>query len=199
MRNLLLLVAGLLASQSVSERACVVPDRGYFRILVDSAGIFGVFGHDHLIEAMGINGCASIDLRNLSQSSVKLTFSARDLRVTDPDESPQDRAKVQKTMEDEVLRVADYPQVIFESTAVDRGTAANALRIQGKLTIRDKAQPVNIPVIVTRLADRSYRVTGEYRFKQTSFGIKPIQLIGGTVRGKDELRVEFELFLSDAR
>jgi hypothetical protein len=31
--------------------------------------------------------------------------------------------------------------------------------------------------------------------KQTAFGIQPIRLMGGTVRVKDEVRTEFEVFL----
>jgi hypothetical protein len=49
--------------------------------------------------------------------------------------------------------------------------------------------------MVTRLSDGTYRVDGEYKFKQSSFLIKPIQLAGGTVKVKDELETQFELFL----
>jgi hypothetical protein len=49
--------------------------------------------------------------------------------------------------------------------------------------------------VLARLDDGTYRASGEYKFKQSSFGIKPIQLAGGTVKVKDELEVEFELFL----
>jgi hypothetical protein len=45
------------------------------------------------------------------------------------------------------------------------------------------------------LADGTYQATGKYNFKQTSFGIKPIQLAGGTIKVKDELETEFELYL----
>ena len=67
--------------------------------------------------------------------------------------------------------------------------------MRGSLTIRGKTQPALIPLTFTRLPDGTYRAFGEYRFKQTSFGIKPIQLAGGTVKVKDEIGVEFELFL----
>ena len=39
------------------------------------------------------------------------------------------------------------------------------------------------------------RARGEYKFKQTTFGIRPVQLAGGTVKVKDEVVTEFELFL----
>jgi hypothetical protein len=52
-----------------------------------------------------------------------------------------------------------------------------------------------VPLTLTHLDDGTYRATGEYKLKQTAFGIQPIQLAGGTVKVKDEVRTEFELFL----
>src|SRR6187401_3022310 len=96
-----------------AQNACVIPGRGFFRVYAEAGGLFAVFAHDHLIEAQKIEGCAQVDLRNLPQSSVKLTFSAADLKVLDPKESPDDRAKVQKTMETDVLRIAEFPKITF--------------------------------------------------------------------------------------
>jgi len=101
---------------------------------------------------------------------------------------------VQKTMETEVLRVSEFPQVTFESTSIEN-TGGNQLRVRGNLTIRGKTQPVVIPLTFTQLSDGTYRAQGRYNFKQTTFGIKPIQLGGGTIKVKDELETEFEIFL----
>jgi polyisoprenoid-binding protein YceI len=124
-----------------------------------------------------------------------LVFPTASLRVLDPKDSSEDRGNVQKTMETEVLRISEYLQVTFEATAVDRPNAANQLRVRGNLTIRGKTQPVIIPVTFAHVDDGSYKAVGEYKFKQTAFGIKPTQRLGGAVTVKDELRVEFELFL----
>jgi polyisoprenoid-binding protein YceI len=113
----------------------------------------------------------------------------------DPDESAKDRATVQENMERDVLRISDFPRIGFESTSLEAGGAANQLKVHGKLTIRDKTVPVVIPLTFKRLADGTYQADGKYNFKQSSFGIKPIQLAGGTVKVKDELESEFELFL----
>jgi polyisoprenoid-binding protein YceI len=190
---LLALVAG--STVFAADGPCVIGQRGRFQIRTGTAGLFGAFAHEHLVEAQKIEGCATIDLGDLGHSSIKLTFSTPDIRVIDPKESASDRAKIQKTMESEVLGVSEFPQVTFESTAIERGTTADGLSIRGRLTIRGKTQPVTIPVTLTRLQDGAYRAAGEYRFKQTSFGIKPIQLAGGTVKVKDEILTEFELFL----
>jgi len=97
-------------------------------------------------------------------------------------------------METEVLKVSEFPTISFASTGV-AGESAGKFRVNGTLTIRGKAAPVVIPVTVSRLGDGTYRVTGSYKFKQTTFGIEPIRLMGGTVRVKDEIRAEWELYL----
>jgi polyisoprenoid-binding protein YceI len=191
------LVFGLLffAPLFAEKQTCVIPDRGHFRIHVGTAGLFGAFGHDHLIEAQKIQGCASIDSGNLAQSSVKLTFTTAGLQVLDPKEDAEDRAEIQKTMETEVLAVSEYPQITFESAAIEPAVSPNQFRVHGRLTIRGRTHPATIPVTLSWLSDGSYRITGEYKFRQTAFGIRPIRLAGGTIKVKDQLRTEFEIFL----
>jgi polyisoprenoid-binding protein YceI len=183
------------ASAAAADGPCIVPGRGHFQIRTGTSGLFGVFGHDHLIEAQKIEGCAVVDGADPRRSSIKLTFTAADIRVTDPKESASERAKVQETMDKDVLAVTDHPRILFESTAIERSGAADTFRVRGNLTIRGKTQSVVVPVTLTRLEDGTYRATGRYEFKQTSFGIRPIQLAGGTVKVKDEVRTEFELYL----
>ena len=108
-----------------AQRLCAVPGQGYFRIHVGTGGFFGAFAHDHSVEAKKIMGCATIDETDVTRSSIKLEFPSADIRVIDPKESEKDRAEVQRTMETEVLRVSEYPSIIFESTAVERTGDAN--------------------------------------------------------------------------
>ena len=192
----LLLLILIPAPQPGTDRACVMPGQGYFRIHVGTAGLFGAFAHDHSIGARKIVGCATIDSKDVAHSSVKLEFPTADIRVIDPKESEKDRAEVQKTMESQVLRISEYPRVTFASTGVERvAGAADRFRVRGNLTIRGKTLPVVIPITLTRLANGTYRAAGEYKFKQSSFLIKPIQLGGGTVKVKDEVETQFELDL----
>jgi len=186
------IVLGLLLA--AAQNACVTPGRGFFRVYAEAGGLFSVFAHDHLIEAEKIDGCASVDLQNPAQASVKLSFAASSLRVLDPQDSAEDRAKVQKTMETEVLRISDFPMITFDSKSVAKESPVK-FSVNGNLTIRGKTSPVVIPVTVSRLDDGTYRVTGTYKFKQTTFGIDPIRLMGGAVRVKDEIRTEWELYL----
>src|SRR5215475_8259606 len=155
-----------------ADGPCIVPQRGYFRIHVGTAGLFGAFAHNHLIEAQRITGCASVD----------------------PKESEKNRAEVQKTMETQVLRISEFPQVVFESTSIENA-GGNQLRVRGNLTISGNTRPVVIPMALSRMADGTLQARGRYNFKQSTFDIKPIQLGGGTIKVKDELETEFEVYL----
>ena len=197
MHRISLILASLFLSTPLfaAQGPCIVEGRGRFQIRTGTAGLFGAFAHDHLIEAQKISGCATIDASDLTRSSIKLVFTAAGLRVMDPKESDSNRAKIQANMEMDVLRVAQYPQITFESTGIEKGASADNFRVRGNLTIRGNTQPVTLPVTINRAEDGTYRATGEYKFKQTVFGIQPIQLAAGTIKVKDEVRTEFELFL----
>jgi polyisoprenoid-binding protein YceI len=189
-----MLMALLVTSTTGAMQApCVVSSKGYFRILVGTGGLFGGFAHEHLIKANKIEGCATIQRGDFAHSSIRLAFS--ELRVIDPKESAKDRAEVQKTMDTEVLRVSEFPQVTFESTSVQGSEDAAQMSVTGNLTIRGKAILVTIPLELTHFEDGTYRAAGKYNFKQSIFGIKPIQLAGGTIKVKDQLQTEFEIFL----
>jgi polyisoprenoid-binding protein YceI len=186
----------LFAAPIVAENGpCVIPGRGHLEINVGTSGLFGAFAHDHLIAVEKIEGCGSIDSKDLTPSSIKLTFPATSLKVMDPKESAANRAKIQKTMETDVLRVSEYPLITFESTAIERVGTANQFQVRGTLSIRGKTQPAMILVTLTQAEAGTYRTAGTYKFKQTAFGIKPIQLAGGTIKVKDEVQLNFEIFL----
>jgi polyisoprenoid-binding protein YceI len=183
------------AQQIAGGRHCVEPGKGQFLILVGSAGIFGVFGHDHTIEAREITGCAEVNEADSTRSSVELTFATSKITVLDPKENPKDRTQVQQTMETDVLRVREFPSIRFHSTGIRRAeNKTNGLIVQGQLTIRDRTQPVSIPLEVAA-ENGLIRVKGEYALRQTAFGIEPVKVAGGTVKVKDEVKVRFELFL----
>jgi polyisoprenoid-binding protein YceI len=176
-----------------ASRLCVDPAQSKFNINAGTSGLFSAFAHDHLIEAGGIKGCGEIDMSRLEQSSIELTFTTADIKVLDP-EHPKDRPKVQQTMETEVLRTKEFPEIHFKSERV-RSAKPGSVIIDGSLTIRGRTHQVSIPVSLTEARPGQMKAQGQYAFKQSTFGIKPISLMGGTVRVKDELKIDFDLLL----
>jgi polyisoprenoid-binding protein YceI len=60
--------------------------------------------------------------------------------------------------------------------------------VHGNLNLHGKNQPV---VVVVALEAGHYR--GSATVKQTNFGIEPISIAGGTVKVKDEVKIEFDM------
>ena len=171
---------------------CVQPAESHFMIHVGSGGVFSALGHDHLVEATQIKGCAMIDWDNMEKSSVDLTFASAGVKVLDPDH-PKDRPDVQKEMETNVLGVSEFPAIQFKSTAVHPKSPA-LLSVEGVLTIHGQSRNVTIPLQLQRTGN-AVKVSGRYTVRQTAFGIKPTRVAGGLVRVKDDVRCEFDLVL----
>jgi polyisoprenoid-binding protein YceI len=62
--------------------------------------------------------------------------------------------------------------------------------VHGKLTLHGRERPVSFEVV---LKGDHYR--GSAPLKQTDFGMKPVTVAGGTVKVKDEVKIEFEIAL----
>lgn len=149
---------------------------------VYKAGMLSAFGHNHEVAAPIETGQIDLGAR-----TVQLNVDARKLKVVDPDADADDRAKVQKAMDSEVLESARFPEIRFVSTSVENG-ANGAMNVKGQLTLHGQTQPVTVEV---RQDNGLY--TGRAKLKQTSFGIKPPTAGGGTVKTKDEVVVEFRI------
>ena len=59
----------------------------------------------------------------------------------------------------------------------------------GDLTLRGQTRPVAAKI--QEIAKGHWR--GAASLKQSAFGIKPISIAGGTVKVKDEMKLEFEI------
>ena len=186
----LLLAAALIGIVSGSSRMAAAETRpidttqSKLTVLVYKSGLFSGFADDHIIDA----AIASGTLSDSAPLAVTLEVRAADLRVRDPNLSASKRQDVQTRMVGpEVLDVQKFPSIAFASTSVEpRG--ADKWMVTGRLTIHGQTRPVTIAV--TR-ANGRYR--GTVSLKQRDFGIMPISIAGGTVKVKDELKIEFDI------
>ena len=152
-------------------------------VRVFKSGLFSAFGHEHEISVPIENGTL-----NESVPSVELAVDARKMRVMDKDVSEKDRTEIQEAMlGPKVLDTRQFPQIRFSSTAVEsKGSGHWAVR--GDLSLHGQTHPVTLEV---RGGEGHYR--GAAELKQRAFGIEPVSVGGGTVKVKDELRVEFQI------
>ena len=156
------------------------------KIRVFKSGFFSAFAHNHEIEAPITQGVV-----NLSASpSIELRVDARRLRVLDPELSADKRAEVQRTMDGPaVLDSNRFPEIVFQSTSVEK-IGADHWTVRGNLTLHGQTRPVIVDVAL-----RDGRYEGSATLKQRGFGITPVSIAGGTVKVKDEVKVEFGIAL----
>ena len=179
-----LLNCGVAAS---TEAQAIDPQHSSLKIYVSKSGLFSAFAHNHEIEAPISSGA----VQPSENASVELSVDARKLQVLDPEVSESSRAQIQKTMEgSQVLDADRFPEIHFRSTEVaSKGTGHWLLH--GTLDLHGQSRPVAVDVV---LKDGLYR--GSATFKQTTFGITPVTVAGGTVKVKDELKIEFAIALA---
>ncbi len=181
MRTLGLLLAIALAVPAWGQVRAIDPSHSEVTLHVFRAGLFSFAGDNHEIRAPIAAGTLDVQARK-----VEFRIDARRLKVLDPQLAPDKRAEVQERMlGPEVLDVARYPEIVFHSTKV-RSDGPGHLVITGLLTLRNRTEPVTVSAAFD---GGTYRGSGS--LKQTAFGIKPITIAGGTVKVKDEIKLDF--------
>jgi polyisoprenoid-binding protein YceI len=167
-----------------AERRQLDAEKSTLTVYVYKSGLFSALADDHVIDATLAVG--TID--EGSPSSVSIDVRAADLRVRDPKLSAGKRAEVQARMVGpEVLDVEKYPSIAFESTAIEP-KGADSWTVAGRLTIHGQTRDVTF---ATARSHGRYR--GSVTVKQRDFGITPISIAGGTVKVKDEVKIEFDV------
>jgi polyisoprenoid-binding protein YceI len=150
------------------------------------AGVFSALGHDHEISAPIASGTV-----DAAEGKVELRVNAAALRVLDPTASEKDRAEIQSTMlGPEVLDAQTHAEILFRSSSVEQ-TGGGHWRVHGNLTLHGNTRPVQV-----ELHESNGHYVGTSELMQTDFGIKPVKAAGGTIRVKDEVRIQFDIQLA---
>ena len=117
-------------------------------------------------------------------------MKARDLRVLDPEISPSNREDVQRRMEgSEVLDIQRFPEISFQSSAVQKKDEQH-WTVRGNLSLHGQRSPVEVAVM-----EKDGHYQGSAKLRQRVFGITPVTVAGGTVKVKDEIKIEFDIVL----
>ena len=147
------------------------------------SGLFSFAGDNHEIQAPIASGALSESAR-----SVELRVDVRRMRVLDPNLSAEKRSQVQeKMLSPDVLDPDRYPEITFRSTRAEE-KSRNNFSVVGNLTLHGQTRSINVGVVRTQT---HYR--GLATIKQTDFGIKPISIGGGTIKVKDEVKIDFDI------
>jgi polyisoprenoid-binding protein YceI len=179
---------GAVAELRAADRPIDV-SRSTLTVFVYKSGLFSAFADNHTIRAPIASGSMSEEM----PYHVQLSVRAAELKVLDPDLGESRRAEVQaKMLGPEVLDTSKHSEITFASTRID-AAGPDKWTVTGNLTIRGQMRVVTFPAI---RKDRTYR--GDVLVKQKDFGIEPIKVAGGTVKVKDELKIQFEIVAQGA-
>jgi hypothetical protein len=175
-----------LASGVRAESKPIDTDRSTLTVFVYKSGLFSAFADDHVISAPVAVGSISDE----APLGVQLSIASASLKVLDPNLSASRRADVQARMlGKEVLDAAAYPEITFASSAVE-AAGTDKWKVTGRLTIHGRPQVITVETV---RQDGRYR--GSVLIKQRDFGIEPISIGGGTVKVKDEIKIQFDIAL----
>jgi polyisoprenoid-binding protein YceI len=169
--------------------AQTTPGYSTITIHVHKAGVFSAFGHNHEITAPVVQ--VNVDAKAMSADIV---VHAADLKVLDTDLSDKDRASVQQTMlGPKVLDAEKFPEIRFKSSRIEQ-TAPQHFRVMGTLELHGVKKPITFDMTG---GPQEYK--GNTRLKQTEFGIEPVSAGGGTVKVKNEIELEMDIYAGEPR
>ena len=185
------LLAALLVTAPQQDSVVYAFSRGSkFEVTAHKSGLFSFAGHEHLVRAHAVSGSIVYRPSEPERSRLVIVVPTDSLEVLTPPDTEEIR-KVTAAMRSDVLDVAHFPEIRFESTALAR--TANGFRVTGRLTMVGKSQEVTVD-ITTRIVSDTLRASGGFDVLQTAFGIRPYHGgPGGVVRVADRVTFHFEV------
>jgi hypothetical protein len=150
---------------------------------VFKSGLFSAFADNHEIRAPISSGFLDEAGRR-----IELVIDSRQLVVLDPGLAAKKRQQVQQRMlGPEVLDSDRFSEIRFEANHAEQTSQDNFLA-SGSLSLHGKTRPISVHVLRS-----NGRYHGDAVLKQRDFGITPVSVAGGTVKVKDELKIEFDI------
>jgi polyisoprenoid-binding protein YceI len=197
-----ILILSALVAAEAQDRAAPQTQQSSITIKVFKSGLFSGFAHNHVVVAPIAR--AEVDPARLA---ARITVITKELKVKDPEVSDKDRAEIQSTMlGPKVLDQERYPEIQFKSSRIER-SSPQRYRVTGMLELHGATRELSFEVSGGSPAGSGAGVArngevehyhGATRLKQSDFGIKPISLFGGSVKVKDELELEFDVYVPAA-
>lgn len=165
-----------------------------FTVQAFATGLLSAVGHNPTIGVRNFNGSVSFSPEALQGSELRLNIKANSLSVQD-DISDKDSREIERIMNEQVLETAKYPEIVYEAPMLSiarMGESLYAAALDGSLTLHGvtRRQPVTARVAVF---GTMLRASGDFTLKQTDYDIKPISVVGGAIKLKDELKFSFEM------
>ncbi len=184
--------------------ACKI-NQGESRVVIRvyKEGKLAAFGDNHLISTSTLEGKLVFNHQNPESSSIFLAVPTQSLIVNDPKlraiaepefnstVSAFNRKITRKSMLGKrVLYAEKYPYIRIRSLTLPHQLSGTA---QMAITLRDATLHETVSLKTEIQGDR-LAIQGQFKIKQSDYGIKPFSIMFGGIRVKDTLRLDFDLF-----
>ncbi len=155
------------------------PDNATLTVQTRRSGAAARAGHDLLLLVTRWEGELEVDGEPVAAS---LTADSTSLRVQKGEGGlmplgDDDKARIQQTIDDEVLKRAD---IVFRSTSIDAG------RVQGEITLGRTTRPIAFDIDIDATDGA---VAATVTVTQSDVGMKPSAALLGTLKVHDEVVV----------
>ena len=162
------------------------PENGTLWVRTGRSGAAAKAGHDLLIHVTAWQATLEVG-DDPTQTSIVLEADATSLRVREgiggvQALSDEDKASIQETIDDEVLKRMD---IEFRSTAVQTHADGNRISVRGELTLVGNVRPIAFDLMV----GDDGTLSGSVVVKQTDWAITPYSTLFGALKVADEVEV----------
>jgi polyisoprenoid-binding protein YceI len=159
-----------------------------------ASGLLSAMGHNPKIGIRTFTGEVDFNADVPQASRFRLSMKANSLGVLD-DISDKDRREIEKTMNEQVLESARYPDIIYEAPNITVTRLEGSLysaALMGALSFHGITRNQSVTARIAVL-DEMIRASGDFTLNQSDYGIKPVSFAGGALKVKDELKFSFEM------
>jgi polyisoprenoid-binding protein YceI len=164
-----------------------------FSVQAFATGLLSAFGHNPTIAIRDYDGEIQLNPDTID-ASVRVTVRTSAMEVVDEMKN-DDRKKLEQAMYDQVLEPNRFPTAVYESKQirVQKDSAEQwRVHVTGELSFHGVTQSHSFDARVNYMGT-TMRIAGEFRLRQSDYGIKPVSFAGGALKSKDELKFNFEM------
>lgn len=175
-----------------SKRYILDAKASQFTVQAFAEGLAGIADHRPRFAVRAFSGEVTFDKDKRDIASLHLTARAGSLEIMD-DVTENDRKSIERVMFGEVLHPLLYPEVVFRSSQVACSLVSEnrySVEMAGTLSLHgvENKQAMQLQVI---LSSGSLRAYGEFRLKQSDYGLTIASVAGGMLQIKDEIKFVF--------
>ncbi len=178
--------------RNTAVRYAIDPKASQFTVQAFASGLISAVAHSPKIAIRDWTGTVSFIPETLSDAKLKVVIKTSSLEVLD-ELREADRREIHRVMNDEVLEVKRFPEVVFESSVVGADRQKDSLyrvNVEGQLLLHGVTNGQTFISQVAFGVD-SFRAHGEFTLLQTDYGIRVASIAGGTLKLQDELKFRF--------